>query len=95
MPKPGFVYIMTNKSNRVLYTGVSADLYVRVVQHKQHTVPGFTARYNCTKLVYFECFGEIMLAVAREKQIKNYSRAHKIRLIVAKNPSWRDMSEDF
>ncbi len=95
MAKSAFVYIMTNKSNRVLYTGVTMDLYRRVWEHQHHALPGFTSRYNCTKLVFIEGYGDLMLAIEREKQIKNYSRARKVRLIEAKNPTWRDLSEEF
>ncbi|MCM2271548.1 MAG: GIY-YIG nuclease family protein [candidate division Zixibacteria bacterium] len=95
MTRPAFVYFMTNKANRVLYTGVTTDLYRRVWEHQHHSLPGFTSRCNCTKLVLIEGFGDLMPAIEREKQIKNYNRAHKVRLIEAKNPTWRDLSEEF
>ncbi len=88
------VYIMTNKSNRVLYTGVTSNLVNRVYVHRNHLLPGFTSRYNCTKLVYIEYFGDIVMAIEREKQIKNYSRRKKIELIERSNSEWKDLSSD-
>lgn len=92
MAKPGFVYIMTNKSNKVLYTGVTSDLVRRVYEHKEKLTKGFTAKYNCNKLVYFEVYDDIIEAIAREKQLKAGSRAKKIDLIQAKNTKWEDLS---
>ena len=74
------VYIMASAS-RVLYIGVTGDLLRRVLEHKQKRIPGFTARYRATELVYFEAFGDIRVAIAREKQIKGWLRARKIALI--------------
>lgn len=85
------VYIMTNKRNKVLYTGVSSDLLKRVWQHKNKTIPGFTEKYNVDKLVYYEFFEDITLAIEREKQIKAGSRQKKIDLINEFNPEWKDM----
>jgi len=82
---------MTNKNNTVLYTGVTSDLKKRVYQHKKGLIAGFTKKYNVVKLVYFEVFGEIVLAIEREKQIKAGSRQKKIDLIDSKNPEWRDL----
>jgi putative endonuclease len=87
------VYIMASAS-RVLYVGVTGDLVRRVWEHKQKRVPGFTARYSVTELVYFEAFGDIRAAIAREKQIKGWLRARKITLIEALNPHWKDLSAD-
>ena len=86
-----FVYILTNKGNRVLYTGVTSDLVTRVSQHKEKKQRSFTQRYNVTKLVYFEIFADPHSAIAREKQIKAGSRQKKIDLIDGMNPTWRDL----
>ena len=95
MVKGGAVYIMANKSNSTLYTGVTSDLYSRVVEHKQKIHPkSFTAKYNCNKLVYFEPFHDIEEAIAREKQIKGGSRSKKIALIESMNPEWTDLFEE-
>ncbi|MBP7796918.1 MAG: GIY-YIG nuclease family protein [Elusimicrobiales bacterium] len=94
MVKKGYVYIMTNKNNNVLYTGVTSDLKRRVFQHKNKTVEGFSKKYNITKLVYFECADNIKSAIEREKQIKAGSRRKKIQLIENINPEWRDLYED-
>ncbi|MBI5096880.1 MAG: GIY-YIG nuclease family protein [Nitrospirae bacterium] len=89
--KQYYVYIMTNKS-RTLYTGVTNNLERRVYEHKQKLVPGFTAKYNITRLVYFEETGDIQEAIAREKQIKGWLRTKKIALIKSVNPAWEDLS---
>ncbi|MEK9138650.1 MAG: GIY-YIG nuclease family protein [Bacteroidota bacterium] len=88
------VYIMTNKSNTVLYTGVTNNLVRRVYEHKQKLVKGFTSKYNVTKLVYYEASTDINSAIAREKQIKAGSRRKKIALIESMNPEWKDLLED-
>ena len=90
-----YIYIMTNKFNTVLYTGVTNDLRRRVHEHKSKLQDGFTKKYNVTKLVYFEAGDNIQTAIAREKQIKGGSRKKKIDLIISMNPDWRDLSEDF
>jgi len=87
------VYIMTNKSNRVLYVGVTSDLQGRVFDHKNKTFKGFTATYECNKLVYYEEYQWIQDAIAREKQLKAGSRKKKVDLIIAENPLWKDLSE--
>jgi len=86
-----FVYIVTNKSG-TLYTGVTNDLSRRVYEHKQKLVPGFTKKYNITRLVYFEETDDIKAAIAREKQIKGWLRSKKIALIESLNPKWEDLS---
>ncbi len=86
-----FIYIMTNKQNSVLYTGVTSDLKKRVYQHKLMLIEGFTKKYNIVKLVYYEIFDDIYEAITREKQIKAGSRQKKIDLIVSMNPAWRDL----
>ena len=87
-----YIYIMTNQRSTVLYTGVTADLARRVAQHKQGIGGRFTSKYRITKLVHFEPFEDITLAIAREKQIKGGSRVRKEYLIMKDNPTWRDLS---
>jgi putative endonuclease len=91
--KKSLVYFMTNKNNTVIYVGVTSDLLKRVYQHKTKTYKGFTAKYNCDKLIYFEEFDAINLAIAREKQLKSGNRKRKERLINARNPEWNDLSD--
>ena len=85
------VYIVTNKRNGTLYTGVTSDLVKRVSQHHEGTIPGFTTCYACKLLVWYEQFEEMIDAIAREKQIKAGSRKKKLELIEAMNPDWRDL----
>jgi putative endonuclease len=85
---------MTNKGNRVLYTGVTNDLQRRVYEHKNKLVKGFTKKYNMIKLVFYEVCNDIKSAIIREKQIKGWLRAKKIALIESMNPEWRDLSLD-
>ena len=92
MQKNGYIYIMTNRQHRVLYTGVTSDLTKRISEHKYHRVKGFTKKYNCDKLIYFEDCGGIEQAILREKQVKGGSRKSKVELITALNPEWRDLS---
>ncbi|HNQ95938.1 MAG TPA: GIY-YIG nuclease family protein, partial [Anaerolineales bacterium] len=87
------VYIMTNQYNKVLYTGVTSNLFKRAHEHKDKIVAGFTSRYNVTKLVYYEEFATMSEAIAREKQIKGGSRQKKIDLVNNKNPEWKDLYE--
>ena len=91
MPKQYYVCIMTNKSNNVLYTGVTNDLIKRIYEHKEKLVEGFTKRYIVTKLVYFETCDDIQSAISREKQIKAGSRQKKIDLINSINNKWLDL----
>jgi putative endonuclease len=86
-----YVYIMTNKSNSVLYTGITNDLERRCYEHKSKNIKGFTKQYNIDKLIFYEIYDLVNLAIAREKQIKGYSRAKKISLINAFNTEWRDL----
>jgi putative endonuclease len=91
----GYVYILASGFKH-LYIGVTSHLEVRVGQHKDGTYPcSFTERYNIKQLVYFERFAEMQTAIAREKQLKRRSRVKKIRLIVAQNPEWRDISAEW
>jgi putative endonuclease len=89
------VYIMTNKGHKVLYTGVTSDLFKRAAEHKDKVVSSFTSAYNVTKLVYYEEYNTMEEAIAREKQIKGGSRQKKVDLINSKNPEWKDLYEDF
>jgi putative endonuclease len=82
---------MTNKSNRVLYTGVTNDLKKRVYEHRNKLIEGFTQKYNVVKLVYYETVGNSYSAISREKLIKAGSRKKKIKLIESKNPHWKDL----
>ena len=82
---------MTNKNNTVVYIGMTSDLSKRVIEHKTKTHKGFTSKYNCDKLVYFEEFSDINQAIAREKQLKAGSRNQKDSLINTINPEWKDL----
>jgi putative endonuclease len=86
-----YVYILTNSSNKVLYVGISNDLERRCYEHKQKLLKGFTQKYNVYKLIYFEMFDSIELAIRREKQIKGYSRSKKDSLINEINPEWYEL----
>ena len=87
------VYIMANKKNGTLYTGVTSYLAQRVYQHKEGTFKGFSAKYNCKNLVFYEMHETMASAIAREKQIKAGSRKSKIELIESINPMWKDLYE--
>ncbi len=87
-----YVYIMTNKNNTVLYTGVTNNLQRRVYEHKKQLGKGFTTKYNVSKLVYFDCTSDVTAAISREKQIKGWSRKRKEKLVDAFNPKWADLS---
>ncbi len=91
MNKAYFVYIMTNKNNAVLYTGVTNNLKRRIYEHKNKIIQGFTSRYNIVKLVYYEMYNDIYMAINREKQIKAGPRKKKIDLINGMNPEWKDL----
>ena len=94
MDKTYCVYILTNRYNTVLYTGVTGDLKARVHQHREKLIPGFTARYHVSRLVYYQVTDSPSAAIAREKQIKAGSRQKKIDLINRFNPGWRDLYDD-
>ena len=89
-----YIYILTNKTNRVLYTGVTSNLELRLHQHRNDLTPGFTSKYRCHKLVYFEMTKSVEAAISREKQIKAGSREKKLELIGRMNPEWLDLSLD-
>uniref|UniRef100_UPI004025CADF GIY-YIG nuclease family protein n=1 Tax=Candidatus Fimenecus sp. TaxID=3022888 RepID=UPI004025CADF len=93
--KDYFVYILTNNSNDVLYVGVTNNLGRRLVEHKQHLVEGFTDEYNVTKLVYYERSGSVTDAIAREKQLKGWTRKKKFQLINSVNSELKDLSEEY
>ncbi len=94
MEKQSYIYILTNKSNKVLYTGVTSNLIKRVYEHRNKLVEGFTNKYNVNKLVYFEIADDIAGAISREKQIKGWLREKKISLIESVNPYWKDMYKE-
>jgi putative endonuclease len=88
-----YVYIITNKVNTVLYIGVTNNIVTRTWEHKQKIYKGFSSRYECNKLVYYEEFQWIQDAIAREKQLKGGSKKKKIGLILKDNPAWTDLSD--
>jgi putative endonuclease len=90
-----YVYILTNKTNKVLYIGVTNNLVRRIFEHKNKLVEGFTKKYNLSKLVYYEVTNDIYSALEREKQLKNWHRDWKINLINSFNPVWADLSDNF
>ncbi|AFN75917.1 excinuclease ABC subunit C [Melioribacter roseus P3M-2] len=92
--KSYYVYIMTNKS-KTLYTGITNNLIRRVYEHKNKLMPGFTSKYNITKLIYYEEFNDVKKAIEREKQIKGWLRKKKIELIEKENPEWKDLSKEW
>ena len=89
--KAYFVYMVTNKGRTTLYIGVTNSLMRRVFQHRQGELPGFSARYNTNRLVYYETFNDVRDAIAREKQLKGWSRRKKEALIDGMNPKWTDL----
>lgn len=95
MERGGWVYILTNESNKVLYTGVTSNLKVRIYEHKEKSHPSsFTAKYNVCKLVFFEAYSSIEEAIAYEKKIKGGSRLSKIKLIESINPLWKELCSE-
>ena len=90
-----FIYMLTNKNNTVLYIGVTSNLIKRVYQYKSKLYKGFTSKYNCDQLVYFEEFLDVNLAIAREKQLKSGDRKRKEELVNKLNPNWNDLSDDW
>lgn len=92
--KQYYVYILANKG-KMLYTGVTNNLERRISEHKNHLIPGYTKKYDITRLVYFEETNDVTSAITREKQIKGWLRIKKISLIESMNPDWRDLSENW
>jgi putative endonuclease len=92
--RPFFVYIMASRS-RVLYIGITSDIWRRVWEHKNDALPGFTSKYRVHRLVYFETFKYVGNAIAREKRLKGRLRDRKVELIRCANPTWEDLSEDW
>ena len=92
MPAIFCVYIMASRSG-TLYIGITSELEVRVRQHKTREIEGFAAKYDCTRLVYYESFDEVLKAISREKQLKGWRRSKKIALIEKVNPRWEDLAE--
>jgi putative endonuclease len=90
--KQYWVYIVASRSG-TLYIGVTGKLYFRIMQHKSGDVEGFSSKYNCNRLVYFESFDIVQKAIGREKQLKGWRRAKKIALIESVNPRWEDLAE--
>ena len=95
MPKTVYTYILANRRNGTLYTGVTSDLAKRVHQHKAKEADGFTRKYGVDQLVWYTSGTSIIDAIEFEKKIKNRSRQWKINLIEGSNPEWRDLSLDF
>ncbi|WP_277656800.1 GIY-YIG nuclease family protein [Seleniivibrio woodruffii] len=92
--REGYVYILSNKNNDVLYVGVTSDIVKRIWEHKNKVTDGFTSRYNVTKLVYYECYNNIETPIVRENQIKGGSRKKKIDLVESVNKDWIDLYPD-
>lgn len=93
MEGKGYIYFMTNKTNNVLYIGVTNSLKRRIAEHSEGRGSVFTSKYNCSKLVYFEIFPTIKQAVTRERQLKHFKREWKNQLVETINPKWQDLSE--
>jgi putative endonuclease len=91
MHEPYAVYILASQKNGTLYIGITNNLPQRIEQHSSLAVPGFTPRYRVTRLIYVERYGDVNEAIAREKQLKGWNRAWKIRLIEQSNPKWDDL----
>ena len=91
MEKQYAVYILTNRNNSVMYVGVTSDLKRRLAQHKDKSVPGFTAKYRLDRLVYYELTSDVLSAITREKEIKKWRREKKNRLVDAVNPEWLEL----
>ncbi|MCB9989780.1 MAG: GIY-YIG nuclease family protein [Rhodospirillales bacterium] len=88
-----YVYMLTNWTGDVMYIGMTNDLERRLAEHQSKAVSGFTKQYNLTKLVYYEQAADVQAAIAREKQLKNWSRQKKDRLVETMNPEWEDLAE--
>ena len=90
-----YVYLLTNWNNKVIYVGVTNDLSRRIYEHKNKLIPGFSKKYNLSKLVYFEETYDINAAIIREKEIKKWRREKKDKLVNQENPGWQDLSDGF
>ncbi|PPD44198.1 MAG: excinuclease ABC subunit C [Methylocystis sp.] len=90
----GWVYIMTNRPNGTLYLGVTSDLARRAWEHREGMIDGFTKNYGLKRLVWYEPIDDIRMAIQREKTMKHWTRAWKVRLILDMNPQWRDLYDD-
>jgi putative endonuclease len=90
-----FVYMLSNKYHNVLYIGFTNNIRRRVHEHKRKLVDGFTSKYNCNILVWYELFTDVNLAITREKQLKTWQRAWKNNLIEKHNPAWHDLAADW
>jgi putative endonuclease len=88
-----YVYLLTNWNNRVIYIGITNNLYRRLYEHKYKMIKGFTSTYNVNKLVYFEQTSDVNSALEREKQLKKWRREKKDKLVASANPEWKDLSE--
>jgi putative endonuclease len=89
-----YIYFLANHYNNVLYIGVTNDIVRRIAEHKAKINKGFSFKYNCNKLVYYETYTSISAAIAREKQLKNWKREWKNKLINDFNPEWKDLSKE-
>src|SRR5438046_2592632 len=89
-----YVYLVTNEHESVLYVGMTNDLARRISEHRTGEIPGFTADYHCRKLVHYEHCTDVRDAIAREKQLKKWSRAKKVALIAALSPRWNDLAPE-
>jgi len=89
-----YVYILTNWNHKVMYIGVTNNLYKRIYQHKNKLIDGFTKKYNVTKLVYYELTEDVKSAISREKQLKGWSRKKKNSLVITTNPEWKDLGTE-
>lgn len=90
-----YVYILSNWKNNVFYTGVTNDLHRRIFEHKIKLNEGFTSKYKCDRLLYYEEFNDISEAIRREKQVKKYKQIWKANLVNSMNPEWRDLSKEW
>lgn len=91
MSKAGYIYILCNNPGGTLYIGVTSDLKKRYFEHSRELVDGFSKKYGCKTLVYYEMYGDISAAILREKQLKKWNRAWKLRLINEHNPNWKQL----
>ena len=94
MDKNFFLYILASKRNATLYTGITSDLVKRIWQYKNNSVEGFTKKYDVKMLVYYEIYTDAKSAITREKRIKKWRRAWKLKLIEEKNPRWQDLYDE-